>query len=129
MEFKETLIMIYVPLVCLFPNDQNRFRQQISAKSVIGMSPNIWPRYATPCQGDQSYLSFSVKMNPDERVLGANLCNICDWYESKYLAVICNSDQVDQSCLSYSVKMNPDERVVGGIYCVRGIPILVQFTC
>ncbi|GIY66748.1 hypothetical protein CEXT_447871 [Caerostris extrusa] len=66
MEFKETLIMIYVPLVGLFPNDQNRFRQRISATSVIGTSPNIWPRYATPGQGDQSYLSFSVKMKPDE---------------------------------------------------------------
>ncbi|GIY38691.1 hypothetical protein CDAR_574781 [Caerostris darwini] len=66
MEFKETLIMIYVSLVGLFPNDQNRFHQRISATSVIGTTPNIWPQYATPCQGDQSYLSFSVKMNPDE---------------------------------------------------------------
>ncbi|GIY38689.1 hypothetical protein CDAR_574771 [Caerostris darwini] len=46
--------------------------------SVIGASPNIWQRYATPGQGDQSYLSFSVKMNPDERVLGVKLIGISD---------------------------------------------------
>ncbi|GIY66750.1 hypothetical protein CEXT_447881 [Caerostris extrusa] len=46
------------------------FASKSLATSVIGTSPNIWPRYATPGQGDQSYLSFSVKMNTDERILG-----------------------------------------------------------